>query len=303
VIIGDQLISVLCNAQRSVRIAAPFIKAHALERVLLAIPEGVNVTCIARMRPEDVASGVCDLEVFDCLHERSGAAFLIHPHLHAKFFAADTSCLVGSANLSQTALGWRSPSNFELLIELSTTEHGLEEWWADLLGQSIEATEALRDAIKDEAARLKNSGQPITRPEVEQDRIKDDSVWVPECPRWTGLWEAYSGDEDQLPSSALVSAKSDLTALGLPPGLNEAGFKKAIQTSFRQTQIFHHLDQLSKEGLSDLTANQLLIDVCGIEPRNAERRWQLLKYWLSGLYPDEFRVEVNQEVLVKGRSF
>lgn len=52
-----------------------------------------------------------------------------------------------------------------------------------------------------------------------------------------------------------------------------------------------------------VTANQLLIDVCGIEPRNAERRWQLLKNWLSGLYPDEFRVEVNQEVLVKGRSF
>lgn len=302
-IVGDQLISVLCNAQRSVRIAAPFIKTHALERVLLAIPDGVDVTCIARMRPEDVASEVCDLEVFDRLHERNGAAFLIHPHLHAKFFAADASCLVGSANLSQTALGWRSPSNFELLIELSTTEHGLEEWWAELLGQSIEATEALRDAIRDEAARLKNSGQSITRPEIEQDSIKDASVWVPECPRWTGLWEVYSGDERQLPSSALASAKSDLTALGLPPGLNESGFKRAIRTSFRQTQIFHHLDQLAKEGLSDHTASQLLIDVCGIEPRNAERRWQLLKNWLSGLYPEEFRIEVNQEVLVKGRSF
>lgn len=302
-IIGDQLISVLRDAQRSVRIAAPFIKAHALERVLLAVPDEIDVTCIARMRPEDVASGVCDLEVFDCLHERRGAAFLIHPHLHAKFFAADTDCLVGSANLSQTALGWRTPSNVELLIKLRTTEHGLEAWWTKLLEESIEATTELRDAIKNEAARLAESGEPIPRPDIEQDSIENPPVWVPECPRWTGLWEVYSGDEEQLPGSALVSAKSDLAALGLPPGLNEPGFLKAIRTSFRHTQIFHQLDQPSQQGLSDLAGHQLLINECGIERRDAGRRWQLLKNWLSGLYPNEFRVESDQEVLLKGKSF
>lgn len=302
-IIGDQLLSLLSGAKGSVRIAAPFIKVHALERVLLAIPDGVDVTCIARMRPEDVASGVCDLEVFDCLFDRRGATLLIHPQLHAKFFATDTTCLVGSANLSQTALGWRTPSNVELLIKLKTTEHGLEEWWTQLLAESIEATEELRDAIKDEAVMLVESGKLITRPEIEQDSIENPPVWVPECPRWTGLWEVYSGDEEQLPSSALVSAKSDLAALGLPPGLNEHGFLKAMRTSFRHTQIFHQLDQLSQQGLSDLAGSQLMIDVCGVERRDAGRRWQLLKNWLSGLYPNEFRIEAGQEVLLKGKSF
>lgn len=301
--IGDRLLTVLCDAQRTVRIAAPFIKAHALERALMAIPDNVDVICVARMRVEDVASGVCDLEVFDLIDERKGAAFLIHPHLHAKFFAADTLCLVGSANLTQTALGWRTPSNLELLVELRTSEHGLDEWWDELLVQSIEATTEMRDAIGDEAARLRSLGSPMPRSEADPVIADNKAVWLPECPRWTGLWEVYSGDEEQLPTSALASAKSDLAVLGLPPGLNQLGFERAVQTSFRHTEIFRNLDQLSEQGLSDLTANTMLIEQCEILPRDAERRWQVLKNWLSGLYPNEFRVEANQEVLLKGKSF
>lgn len=301
-IIGNQLLSLLSSAKGSVRIAAPFVKIHALERVLLAIPDGVDVTCIARMRPEDVASGVCDLEVFDILHARKGATLFVHAHLHAKFFAADTLCLVGSANLSQTALGWRNPSNVELLIELSTTEHGLEEWWAHLLGQSSQATDGMRDAIGEEAAKIAKSGEAIPRSEIEQDTNKSTPIWVPECPRWTGLWEVYSGDEEQLPSSALKSARSDLTALSIPLGLSEPSFLRAIRTSFKHTAIFHRLDELAKRGLSDLSGGKLLIEECGIEPGAAERRWQILKNWLGGLYPDEFRIESNQEILMKGKS-
>ncbi len=301
--VGDRLLTVLCDAQKTVRIAAPFIKAHALERVLKALPDSVDVICVARMRAEDVASGVCDLEVFDLIMQRRGATFLIHPHLHAKFFAADTVCLVGSANLSQTALGWRTPSNVELLVELSTSEHGLDEWWDELLTQSIDATTNMRDAIKDEAARLRNLGSSLARPETDQETVEDETIWVPECPRWTGLWEVYSGDEDQLPTNALASAKSDLAALGLPPGLNQIGFKKAIQTSFRHTQIFQQMDQLSQQGLSDLAGCKVLIEDFGVSPGDAERRWQLLKNWLSGLYPNEFRVEASHEILLKGKSF
>lgn len=300
--IGDRLLTLLCDAEERVRIAAPFVKAHALERALLAIPDGIAVTCIARMRPEDIAAGVCDLEVFDLLGQRSGAKFLIHPHLHAKFFAADQLCLVGSANLSQTALGWRTPSNIELLVELNAADHGLDAWWDELLGHCIEASSEMRDALETESARLRDLGVPIPRTDIEQE-AQADVIWVPECPRWTGLWEAYSGDEDRMPASALASAMSDLKALGLPPGLNQLGFEKTVRASFKNTQIYFEMDRLSEKGLTDLAAHELLVDVCGVTEADVERRWQLLKRWLSGLYPEEFRVETNQEILLKGKSF
>lgn len=299
--IGDRLLALLCDAEQNVRIAVPFVKAHALERALLAIPDSISVICIARMRPEDIAAGVCDLEVFDLLGQRTGTKFLIHPHLHAKFFAADQLCLVGSANLSYTALGWRTPSNVELLVELNTADHGLDAWWDELLGQCIEATSDMRDALEKEASRLRDLGVPIPRTDIEQE-TQNDIIWVPECPRWTGLWEAYSGDEDQMPASALASATSDLNALGVPPGLNQLGFETAVRASFKNTQIYFEMDRLSEKGLSDLAAHKLLMDQFGISPTNVERRWQLLKRWLSGLFPNEFRVETNQEVLLKGKS-
>ena len=300
--IGDRLLKTLGSAQEKVRIAAPFIKVHALKRALLAISDDVDVTCIVRWRPEDIASGVCDLEIFDLIRNRNHSVLLIHPLLHAKFFAADATCLVGSANLSYTAFGWCVPSNIELLIDLDASDHGLEFWWEKLLAESVEATEEIRSALKLEAAELRQLGTPIPRPETEQDDFNDEMIWVPECPRWTGLWEVYSGDEEQLPSSALASAKSDLAVLRLPPGMNRAGFDKALRMAFKYTPIYQEIDQLAREGLTDTAAYPLLEDKCGIAPPDIPRRWQLIKSWLSEMYPEEFRVEPNQEVLLKGRT-
>ena len=300
--IGDHLLSVLNGAHRSVRIAVPFIKTQALERALMTVSDNVDVKCITRWRPEDIASGVCDLEIFDVIKARKRSALLIHPHLHAKFFSADTSCLVGSANLSDTALGWRTPSNVELLIRLDTTEHGLDDWWIGLLAEAIEVTEEIRSALDLAATELRAAGKHIPRPETDQDCTKDNTVWVPECPRWTGLWEVYSGDEEKLPNSAITSAKSDLAALSLPPGMNKAGFEKAIRIAIKHTRIFQEVDQLSREGLTDLSGHTLLVERCSIAPGDVSRRWQMTKRWLCELYPEQFRVEANQEVLLKGRN-
>ncbi len=300
--IGDQLLDVLSSAEKSVQIAAPFIKVRAFERALMAISNNVDLTCVTRWRPEDIASGVSDLEIFELIEGRGRSVLLIHPHLHAKFFAADTSCLVGSANLSQTALGWRAPSNLELLVQLNTTDHALETWWSNLQEESIEVTEDIRAALERDAAELRASGKPIPRPEADEGIVAEERVWVPECPRWTGLWEVYSGDEERLPSSALASAKSDLAALSLPPGMNQTSFEKALRMTFRRTRIYQEIDLFAREGLTDLAAYTLLNKKCGITATEVPRRWQLIKRWLSELYPNEFRVEASQEVLLKGKD-
>lgn len=300
--IGEQLLSILGRAQTSVRIAAPFIKNHSLKKALLAVPEGIKVTCVTRWRPEDIASGVCDLEIWEQLRNRPDSTLLVHPHLHAKFFASDGLCLVGSANLTHTALGWRSPSNLELLVELDSQKHGLDEWWRELIRSSIVATEEMKMALAGQAEALRSSGKPIARPEADPDDPEKGTVWAPQCPRWSGLWESYIGDEDQMPASALRSAKEDLEVLAIPPGLNEVGFREALKTIFRDTVIVQEIEQLSNLGLTDASAHSLLQSLCAIPKNEAPRRWQLLKGWLGSLYPDEYRVETDQEILMRGRT-
>lgn len=300
--IGERFLSILSRAQISVQIAAPFIKSHSLERALLAVPEGVKVTCVTRWRPEDIASGACDLEIWDQLRDHPGSNLLVHPHLHAKFFAADDLCLVGSANLTHTALGWRSPSNLELLVELDSQEHGLDVWWTELLASSIVATQDMKFALAKQAELLRLSGNPIARTEADPEDAESGPVWAPQCPRWSGLWEAYIGDEEQMPASAMRSAKDDLKVLAIPPSLNEVEFREALKTIFRNTLIFYEIKKLSNSGLTDAAAHSLLQSLCAIPEKEAPRRWQLLKGWLGALYPDEYRVETNQEILMRGRT-
>ena len=297
---GDRLLSVFGRAQFSIRIAAPFIKLHSLQRALAGVAEGVTVTCVTRWKPEDIASGMCDPEIFDVLKRRQDAKLFIHSQLHAKFFAADETCLVGSANLTNTAFGWRTPSNFELLVELNSSESGLDHWWNDLLDGCVLATEDMRSALVKQAEVIQASGTQRYRPEADPDNIEE---WLPECPRWTGLWEAYVGDDDRLPTSALQSARSDLAVLNLPLGMSKDSFEIALKGVMRQTRIFQEIEQIARVGLTDLSAYNLLVEQFNVASKDAPRRWQHIKRWLSELYPDEFHLEANEEVLWKGKNF
>ena len=139
-------------------------------------------------------------------------------------------------------------------------------------GSSGPRIQKIRTAIDLAAAEFRTSGNLPPRPEDDQDHAADDSIWVLECSMWTGLWEVYSGDEEQLPSSALAEAKSDLAALSLPPGMNKTGFEKALRTAFRHTRIFQEVDKLSQEGLTDLAAHPLPVELCGIASGTVSRR-------------------------------
>ena len=157
----------------------------------------------------------------------------------------------------------------------------------------------MKIALAEKAEALRKSGNPIARPEADPEEA---TVWTPQCPRWTGLWEAYVGDEDQMPASAMRSAKDDLEVLAIPPGLNEVEFQEALATIFGTTIIVQEIERLSTTGLTDSAAHDLLRSLCGLTEKEAVRRWQVLKGWLSALFPNEYHVETNQEVLMRGRT-
>ena len=143
---GDVLTELLGSARRDVMAVAPFIRSAALERLLDAVPEGVKTTVVTRWRPLDILAGAGDLGVFDIAEARNIQLLLRHD-LHAKLFVADERCLVGSANVTATALGWREPSNLELLATVSRQTAEIREFEATLFATSIPATVAERDQM------------------------------------------------------------------------------------------------------------------------------------------------------------
>lgn len=303
--LGDQLLELVSSAKERVVLVAPFIKVNALQRVLDAIPisAGLHIDCVTRWRPEDIVDGVCDLEIFEVITDRANAQLWRHPNLHAKFFRADQSCLLGSANLTGRALGWRLPTNLELLVELDMSRNELQAWETSLMSSCVSVTAELRDQIAHQAADLAAQRPNITSIDVEHD---DDPNfrWIPLCPSPERLFKVYTGelDEAKMVRSAFEFAQRDLRTLGPPKGYPEEPFLAFVADQLQQLEIVRRVVSASGTGLSDAQAIGMIADY--IEPTleiDAGDAWKTLKRWMMHFFPEDFRIEVQQEVLVKGR--
>ena len=215
---SDAVIDIIRSASDGVLIAAPYIKSQTLRRLLAALPDAADeLTCVTRWLPEDIVSGVCDIEIFEDITAHSAGNLLVHPHLHAKYYRAGDRCLVGSANLTKRGLGWMTPANLELLVELPLDFPGLHQWEAALLASAVPATEELRDQIVREAERLKADATTRHVPEVEQDTEEEiaASQWIPGCPVPERLWNVYKGGGTGQPANLELLVELPLDFPGL----------------------------------------------------------------------------------------
>ena len=304
-VLGNQLLKLASSAKEDVVLVAPFIKVETLRRVMDVIQnKGLQVDCVTRWHPEDIVDGVCDLEIFDLFAERTNARLWKHPNLHAKYFRGDESCLIGSANLTGRALGWRLPCNVELLVELDRNFPGLQAWEVSLMSSSIRVTSDLRDQLAREAELLA-AQRPIV-PSMDVEHEDDPNYqWMPLCPTPEKLFKVYSGalDEGNMVSSAFDLAQRDLRTLGPPKGYSEEDFLCYVADRLQGLEVIRKVVAASGAGLSDVQAAEMIADYIdaslAIDPDDA---WKNLKLWMMHFFPEVYRIEVGQEILVKSRT-
>lgn len=306
---GDAVLALIGNAASRVVIAAPYIKSATIRRLLKTIPETVSeLSCITRWLPEDIVSGVCDLEIFDDVTQIQGGRLLIHPHLHAKYYSNGQETLVGSANLTSRGLGWHTPANVELLVALPAEYPGLADWESMLLDSAVEATKQLREQIRAQAEQVQQSELVHHAPEVEEENGEDErgTLWVPQCPVPERLWEVYRDrGADTMVSSAFEAARDDLAALSPPRGLTKDLFTAYMAGILRQMPLLSEIERLALAGLTDTKAHEFLSDHLSGHTMDASEYhqiWRIVKLWLIFFFPESYRLETGQEVLVKGRE-
>ena len=305
-LLGDMVLNAIRTASRDLLLVAPYIKSASLEKAIDSISsESISLICVTRWLPGDIAAGVCDLDIFDQISEYPDGKLLIHPHLHAKYYRADHRCLIGSANLTSRRMGWITPANVELLIELPADFEGLEEWEQRLLASAIPASRELQEKIRLESEWIIANH---VRPDFpDSENIEDDgqfaSQWFPRCPVPDRLWEVYSGQaQDIMVTGALEAARMDISALAVPPGLPKKLFDAYVTGILKYMPMVIEIDSLAARALPDSDACRLIVDRLGDKaPYPAEEMWRVFKAWLTYFFPEEYRLEVKQEILVKGR--
>ncbi len=310
---GTQLKHLCAGARHVLIIAAPFIKASALKQLLHALPENVAVTCITRWRVDEIAAGVSDLEVWPLLRDRAHATLHLRANLHAKYYRADSDVLVGSANITNAALGWSRTPNLELLVPMQLNDH-LLAFEEQLTDDVITVDDALHDAVALATERFKSTMLPLTsveepvialQDEAESSSVKQESVyWLPQTRYPEHLYTVYSGELEQVTTATAKTSLEDLAFLQIPPGMSREAFEACVAGILLLLPITQELDQFVQSPRRFGEMRQWLAQ----HPRTKEMNrdevtyaWQVLMRWLLYFLPSMYRLDVPSHSEVFGK--
>ena len=314
---GTALIQLCADAKRELVLIAPFIKAQTLRRLLANIPPQVRVTCVTRWRADEVAAGVSDLEVFDVITEQRQGDLLLLPHLHAKYYRADSQCLVGSANVSARAFGWSSPPNVELLIPESAELPRLVHFEKLILTASRPATAEQRAIVEAAAKELLTLAVPFVAPvtggesygpesapdaqPMNSTKLEKFSTWLPSHRQPEDLFVAYRQAWDELTKVGREATSGDLNVLDPPIGLTQTSFKAWIAAALMQMPMISLIDEFVMVPQRFGAVRDFIVVQANVNRDAAATMWQTTMRWLLHFFPGRYTRFVPSHTEIFGR--
>ena len=267
---GDLLLEVCSSAQRLV-IAAPYVKVDALNVVLSNATSDASLVCITRWRPEDLIVGASDTGCRTLITQRRGS-FRLHPSLHAKYYRIDDIVLVGSANLTSSAMGWTPQPNLEILCRAGDDfdPHNFER---ELLRDSREMSDAefacweslIKINVENNSAIV--SALPLL------------DTWRPATRDPRNLELAYQGREDEIASfDEQRAARRDIQKLSIPPDLTAEAVRAWISTCLLATPFTNSVIRLSDSDAENVAGS--LAETYGLSTTGARRDMETVQNWL-----------------------
>ena len=227
----------------------------------------------------ELVSGVCDLEIWPILRERSDE-LVLQPRLHAKIALSESEAVAGSANITGAALGWTAQPNEEVVLP------ALYEYLRELASmvERLADTGVLVDdslykefrAQLDEAGELDHSETIIPIDDKSVDGIR----WTPTTRDPADLEALYFGHHRRLTAATTQAATFDLIALEVPPLLTNDLFHAHISTQLLQHPLVRHLERELVTTRRFGEVLQIVRKWSGEAREPATRRLQTLIRWL-----------------------
>lgn len=294
---GERIRSLLKGAERRIVLCAPFIKMRVLETVLSVVSESISIRVVTRWRPEEIAAGVSDLDVFELVNGRPNAELLLLDDLHAKLYVADDECLVGSANLTGSALGWAKRSNVELLV--STQVHDTHvAFLLRRLELAVAATFELRSKLEDAAGALASRTYDDIRDVSVSDEVRL-SPWLPRCAAPERLFDIYRNAE----TTAVVKGTredgiADLRDLKVPVGLSANAFNAVVGDTVRLIPTIGRIVEEIPRGVTDARGVALIGEARpDLVPSDANKQWRIVRDWIGVFFGKQFEVAPESFVI------
>lgn len=301
--LGDLLLAHARDARRQALLCAPFAKAAVVKRLLAAFEPGVEIELFTRWRPEEVAAGVSDTAVLGQVTEQGGRVYLCDA-LHAKLFRFDESALIGSANLTAKALGWRQNSNLELLVEAAADHDAVVALERDLRAASIPATLEIAAEVERAAALLPKAPQQPGAVEADAAGPAEPAAiesWRPHLREPRDLYRAYSQGLERLTELSAAAAARDLGELEIPAGLERDQFESLVGTRLLQAPLIQEIDALLSRSRRFGEMRDHLADALDVDRDEATHAWQTAMRWMLYFLPQRYARSVpsHSEIMIR----
>lgn len=306
---GDLLRDLCRAAENELVLVAPFIKVRTLEKLLAVVSPEVQVKCVTRWRLDEIAAGVSDLDVWVALRDRPNTSMWLRADLHAKFYRAEKACLIGSANLTDAALGWSRQPNLELLIN-SPTQEPLRVFEEELFAGSSRVDEsiyqqtcsALEHFVAHQVAKPPTDVQLAVEHPTEE-AIASLTSWLPKLRLPEKLYIAYLGKIDELTTASRTAALTDLSILDVPFGLSKEAFEFYVGAQLLQMPIIRQIDEFVVQpqrfgAVVDFIKTLACAENVEVSVKEA---WQTLIRWLLYFLPNRYKLIASHhsEILIR----
>ena len=290
---GDRVRSLVSGARNSVEVIAPFIKLGTLSTILDAVPTTVPVRCVTRWLPQEVASGVSDIETLDLLEQRGNSHLSLVDNLHAKLYIADSDCLAGSANATHSGFGDAPDSNIEVLIATTLEDQGVVATLADIGRHERPATRELAEQLR---AMVDYLGQA-----AHMTRLR--STWLPRSrkpgPAYRRYKELYSTNlpDDLTTVERLVV--DDIASMNLAPGLAEREFDAAVRDRLEQIEPASAFLAGTGDALLTFKDTYSFFSSLDVEGFSEQDLWRAFIEWMAHFYPDRVMQQSITEIALR----
>lgn len=213
----DWLTGLARSAQTRVILIAPFIKSGVITSLVGQLALGVSLTVYTRWDPEEILHGVSDVSVWLTIADRAESSLSLVQNLHAKVYIFDDAAVVGSSNLTQSALaGTRAGGNLEILISAQVSDPAVTMVLDECCTNGMLVTESVYSSYL--VFEQQRDARPAGGLGEERYRRADclvDERWLPRTRDPKLVLVGYSGQTDVLSKSVVQDVSYDLFGLGL----------------------------------------------------------------------------------------
>lgn len=298
---GDRVIDLLTRAKQPVLVVAPFIKRNAFNRLLDAVPQDLQIKVVTRWLPNDILAGVSDLHVYELMAARSNTMLYLRNDLHAKFIATGDTCMSGSANVTDRALGWgQRENNLELMVTLPRDTPEIIEFEESLFDNVVVANRDLKNKLQNLVDGLSDANREHGAHQTDPPNESVSPTWCPRIRNPEELFAVYSGDPD-VSYVLREEMVREIQRLGVVSGLSEPLFKQWVGATISQTPLMARLiETIELDGnIAEQSFERLLLDI-GIDIEFQIREYmQIIFRWLIYFVSPEFHGVADSFRIVK----